>query len=196
MASGWIVTDAKYTNTKTQIRNVWKFDCVARGWIIPDARGRHDPHCHFPAPLFHTFLGSRKHYWKPRKLFQSCLIRKALKDCWARFCSLSWSGPKRSSRVHPFVVSAYQDTHCAICIVPLLSLHWVTLCDKLDYVTPCDKHVTCDTPHVTPCHKLTCNSRGVPPVSHAQSSPAWDPPAKILCLNIMDIIEFLLPANC
>ena len=142
MASGWIVTDAKYTNTKTQIRNVWKFDCVARGWIIPDARGRHDPHCHFPAPLFHTFLGSRKHYWKPRKLFQSCLIRKALKDCWARFCSLSWSGPKRSSRVHPFVVSAYQDTHCAICIVPLLSLHWVTLCDKLDYVTPCDKHVT------------------------------------------------------
>ena len=59
------------------IRNVWKFELVAaEEWIITDARGRHDPHCHFRAPLFHTFFShtynvrkiwTNNSYWKLKK---------------------------------------------------------------------------------------------------------------------------------
>ena len=35
---------------------------LAAEWIITDARGRHDPHCHFRAPLFHTFLWHTKQF--------------------------------------------------------------------------------------------------------------------------------------
>ena len=182
----------KYTNTKCV--KVWL--CGPRV-DYPRCQGSPRPSLPFPRSTFSHILGLEKTSLEPEKIVPVLFDIEGIKRLTVELASVLCHGVDLTKEILPSssicckCLPGYTlcYLHCTTVVPALSDIVWQTwLCHTT--------WQTCYTPHVTPCHKLTCNSRGVPPVSHAQSSPAWGPPAKILCLNIMDIIEFFLPANC